>query len=267
MIDHEYLSVKTGNPDPFSNINLMTAVPGFSMEEHTHPFYHVNRILTGTLTVSFAGETYTLDAGCIFVLPPERPHALYSADGYTQIGIDVERVGDSRGIAAEVEAMCYGFVMKKIPISSHDAQAKIAYMRDLLSHPTKGNQMRAVNLAEGQVLDLLEAMRSADSDNFPEQFAAMLSVRTPWKLKLSDMCQLLCLSRTQLERKARHHFGCGAIEYCARLRYARVCELLKSELTLERIAEQADFCDSCHLSKFFSQRAGMTPGEYRRAIK
>lgn len=263
-MDRKYLSLTVERADPFSNVNLMEAAPRFQMAAHAHPFYHINRILAGSLTVEIDGATYELDAGCTFVLPPHRPHALYSESGYTQIGIDVECVDDSRGIRTEIDAICGGFTSKRFPVSAHDANTCIEQMRRLLSNPTKGNRMRAIHLAECQVLDLLDALRDENSDGFPERFAEMVAQYEPWRLKLSDMCRILCISRTQLERQARYAFGCGASEYCARLRYARVCALLKSDMTLDDVAEEAGFCDAAHLSRFFSARAGMTPGKYRK---
>lgn len=127
--------------------------------------------------------------------------------------------------------------------------------------------MRAINVAESQVLDFIEAVQNENSDEFLKHFIEMTTIHQPWKLTLSDMSKILCMSRTQLERKARYTFGCGASEYCARLRYSRICELLKSDMTLRQVADECGFYDSCHLSKFFSERSGMSPGEYRKSLK
>ncbi|MBQ9785668.1 MAG: AraC family transcriptional regulator [Clostridia bacterium] len=267
MNRRDYLSVRLNDPSPISNINLMTVYPDFNLSTHAHPFYHINRILEGSVTVLVDGREHTLDAGCIFVLPPRLSHALYSERGYMQIGVDVECVADARGLFEELEAICPGFAVKRLPISPHVARERAEQMRALLSNQTKGNTMRALNLAEGQVLDLLEALRREGDDGFAERFAAMVAEHDPWSLTLSDMCRILCTSRTQLEKKAKYAFGCGASEYCARLRYARVCEYLKEDLTLDAIAARTGFYDACHLSRFFSSRAGMTPGEFRRGMK
>ncbi len=260
----EYRSIRVIDADPISNVNLMVNGAGFSMKAHSHSFYHINRILEGTLTVEISGRTYDVDAGCTVVLPPDCPHTLYSEKGYKQIGIDVECINDSRGIYSEVESLCNGFTVKKIPITAYAAQEDIDRMRILLNNPTKGNTMRALNIAESQILDLFEVLRNENDDNFLNQFTAMLSEYVPWELDLADICRILGISRTQLERKAKKAFGCGASEYCARLRYSMVCNLLKTDMTLEDIAEKTGFYDACHLSRFFTLRAGITPGQYRK---
>ena len=267
MFLDEYLCIRVDDPLPISNVNLMSRTAGFRMDAHSHPFYHINRILDGSVTVEIGGEKRLLEVGHTVVLPPNIPHALYSENGYAQIGIDVECIDDSRGIYSEISGLCIGFLVKKIPLPSYVARESIARMRSVLSNPTKGNVMRAINIAESQILDLFESLRYENCDSFLESFAAMLSKYKPWQLSLADMCRILCTSRTQLERKAKYAFGCGAAEYCARLRYSTVCNLLKSDMTLESIAAQTGFCDAGHLSRFFTSRASVTPGQYRRIIR
>ena len=266
MKSDEYLSIRIKTPDPISKVNLMITGAGFKMEAHTHSFYHVNRIMDGSVTLGIDGKNYELDAGYIMILPPGRPHSLYSHSGYKQIGVDVECICDSRGFFSEIESITGGFCAKKLPLTAYAASEEIAQMRSILTNPTRGNIMRAVNTAERQIIDLLESLREESSNSFVEQFSVMLSEHKPWELSLSDMCRILCISRTQLERKSKLAFGCGASEYCARLRYSMVCNFLKSNMTLEGIAEQAGFYDACHLSRFFTARAGMTPGQYRASI-
>lgn len=263
MKSGEYLSIRMANADPITNINFMVNEAGFQMKEHTHTFYHINRIMEGSVTIDIDGRSYDIGAGCTVVLPPNRPHSLHSDEGYKQIGIDMECVNDSRGICSEVDALCGGFLFKKIPMTTYDAQESMTRMRTILNNPTKGNIMRALNIAESQILDLLELLRNESDDHFFGQFTAMLSEYEPWQLALSDMCRILGVSRTQLERKSKNVFGCGASEYCARLRYVMVCNLLKSDMTLESIAWRTGFYDACHLSRFFVARAGVTPGQYR----
>lgn len=262
----DYLSIRVVNADPISNVNFMVSHAGFQMAAHTHAFYHINRIMEGSVTVGIDGGTYDVEAGCTMVLPPNRTHSLYSKEGYKQIGIDVECVDDSRGICSEINTLCGGFLVKRIPMTAYTANDSMERMRTILNNPTKGNIMRALNIAESQILDLLELLRNESGDHFFEQFTAMMSEYTPWRLSLSDMCRILGVSRTQLERRSKNAFGCGASEYCARLRCSMICNMLKSDMTLESIAKEMGFYDSCHLSRFFVARVGITPGQYRKII-
>lgn len=110
MKSDEYLSIRMANADPITNIHLMVNEAGFQMKEHPHTFYHINRIVEGSVTIGIDGRSYDIGVGCTVVLPPNRPHSLCSDEGYKQIGIDVECVNNSRGICSEVDALCGGFL-------------------------------------------------------------------------------------------------------------------------------------------------------------
>ena len=120
----KYLSSTIEKPDPISKINLMEVQQGFRMERHVHTFFHVNLVLSGMVHIKTDSGTYECGAGCIFVLPPECYHSLYSPKGYTQFGVDVERVRDLRGISKELERLCGHITLKKLHISEYDTSKK-----------------------------------------------------------------------------------------------------------------------------------------------
>lgn len=262
----EYLFLDQGLPAPFTKINIMKTDSNFFMAAHSHSFYHVNRVLSGSLTVTLGDKKYEVGTGCIFVLPPDVPHALMSESGYIQIGTDLQADNDTRGLVREIERLRKDFLIVRQPLSAQQAKDQLQNMRRLLTTPTITNVMRAINISELLVLDLIDGIGNPQRETFLERFTEMVSFHEPWALTLAYMCQYLSLSRTQLELKAHQTFGCGAAEYCARLRYAYVCELLQTNRTLESIASETGFYDACHLSKFFTARAGLTPGQYRKSL-
>jgi quercetin dioxygenase-like cupin family protein len=48
---------------------------GAAFPEHRHPHEQVVNVLEGTLELTVAGETHTLGAGDVFIIPPDTPHA------------------------------------------------------------------------------------------------------------------------------------------------------------------------------------------------
>ena len=246
-------------PAPFRDINVMSAGNRLFLPMHSHTWYHVNHVCSGEVTVGFDGGTHTVTAGCTFVLPPFVPHSIESRTGYTQIGMNIAPGDDPRGIAEELRIRSGD----AFAVVRHPPAVQAQEMRALLGAPTRRNLLRAQNLAEGLLLDAMDAMQTGESDAFIRDFSRMLEQHAPWTLRLADMCRILRLSRTQLERLSARAFGCGAAEYCARLRYQRVCGLLRSEMTLEAVAHEAGFVDAAHLSRFFAARAGMPPGRFR----
>jgi len=259
--ERKYLSLTSGLPAPVAGVNIMVSPPGFAMQLHAHAFYHVNRVCRGAVRFEIDGKEYEAGEGTVFALPPHRPHRLYSPEGYSQIGVDILCGEDPHGISTALAQICTGFVSAKTDQPTEPLYERV---HALLAEPTQWNMMRLANLAEAQVLDLTEGVRQAECDPFAAAFTEMLARNDPCTLRLGDMCRLLGISRTQLERRAQKAFGCGASEYCARLRYEKICTLLLGGATLDEAARLAGFCDAPHLSKFFRARCGMPPGEYRR---
>ena len=260
MTDRYEFSVSARElPAPFRDINVMSAGNGLFLPMHSHTWYHINHICSGEVIVGFGEEMHTVTAGCTFVLPPYQPHSIETVNGYLQIGLNIAAGEDPRGIAEELRIRSGD----TFAVVHHQAAVQPEEMRALLGAPTRRNLLRAQNLAEGLLLDAMDAMQAGESDAFIRDFSRMLEQHAPWTLRLADMCRILCLSRTQLERLSARAFGCGAAEYCARLRYQRVCGLLRTEMTLDAVAHETGFVDAAHLSRFFSARAGMPPGRFR----
>lgn len=262
----EYLPFIVENSPPFVNINVMKAPKNYHLKFHSHAFYHVNRVLKGELSVFIDNKQYDLPTGTIFCLPPNVPHSLYSKDGYVQIGMDIECNNDSNLLYAEFKNLSSNFNFITIPITEIEASLKIEQMKTLLSSPTIGNTLRALNLAESQLLDFLEKLRPNNSTNFTTNFNKLAKTHQLWELSLNDICKLLLISRTEIERQAKKNFGCGVYEYCARLRFAKACELLQNGISISEIASALSFFDEAHFSRFFTKRAKMPPGEYRKTI-
>lgn len=262
----EYLPFIVENSPPFANINVMKTPKNYHLEFHSHDFYHVNRVLKGELSVFIDNKQYDLPTGTIFCLPPNVPHSLYSKDGYVQIGMDIECNNDSNLLYAEFKNLSSNFNFITIPITEIEASLKIEQMKTLLSSPTIGNTLRALNLAESQLLDFLEKLRPNNSSEFTARFNKLAKTHQLWELSLNDICKLLLISRTEIERQAKKNFGCGVYEYCARLRFAKACELLQNGISISEIASALSFFDEAHFSRFFTKRAKMPPGEYRKTI-
>lgn len=264
----QYLSIFSSSSPPFVNINVMIAPENFKKASHVHEdFYHVNTLLKGDLSIVIENKQYDLDEGMVFVLPPNVPHALYSKNGYTQIGIDVECENDTKGLFNEFANLCNGFSVTKLIFSQSVATLLLEKMSALLSTPTTANVLRAINVVEAHFLDFLDKLRGDSGKEFSLRFNEMIKSYNPWEMSLDDMCKHLLISRSELERQSHTAFGCGASEYCARLRFSKACEMLQNDKSLTNIVEELGFCDLGHFSRFFTKRAKMPPGQYRKTLQ
>ena len=67
------------------------------------------------------------------------------------------------------------------------------------------------------------------------------------------------------EKLFKQYAGVSPKEYMDARRISMIKILLgEGELSLEQIAQRLSFCDSGHLCRFFKQKTGLTPKQYRK---
>lgn len=84
-------------------------------------------------------------------------------------------------------------------------------------------------------------------------------------ISVGEICDLLGVSRSTLERRMKVSLQRGTKEEMLRVRFREVNRLLRnSDLTIETIAELAGFSHAHYLQTSYRERYAMTPGEARR---
>jgi AraC family transcriptional regulator len=85
---------------------------------------------------------------------------------------------------------------------------------------------------------------------------------------LGELARNAGVHRSHFARSFRRHFGCTVAEFIRRRRIAWAAEQLRSErYTLSELALEAGFGDQPHFTRAFKRIMGVTPGEYRAAIR
>ncbi len=82
---------------------------------------------------------------------------------------------------------------------------------------------------------------------------------------VGEICDLLGVSRSTLERRMKAILQRGTKDEMLRVRFREVNRLLRnSDLTIETIAEMTGFTHAHYLQTSYRERYGRTPGEYRK---
>ena len=248
-------------PSPFRLLHILQRSAQFVMEPHSHQFYHVNFVTSGSLVVTYQDKEYVVSEGQAVVLPPHIPHALAAPDGYSQIGIDILDVSDERGIH---DLLCSSFPEGFAIVTMLSFPRSFEQLFKAIRNLTTLNTLKLLNAAEAFVLELIEQAHYTRNPNFRDSFLDMISKKNGLTLTLDQMGKQMNLSKTHLERMTRAAFGCGAIEYCSKVKLMKACLLLQNtDLSIKLIAENLGYYDESHFSSFFKKRMQMTPNIYR----
>lgn len=136
------------------------------------------------------------------------------------------------------------------------------------------NDSAAKLAIEGLALELLaEAARQPShaigaAPPWLRQAREMIIEHFSETLKLTQIAAEVGVHPVYLATAFRQKFGITVGEFVRRLRIEHACAQLKKErLPLSAIALQAGFSDQSHFSKVFKSYLGMTPREYRTAVR
>ncbi|MGO7164771.1 cupin domain-containing protein, partial [Rhizobium johnstonii] len=136
---------------------------------------------------------------------------------------------------------------------------------------------RAVLNALSSALFTLVLRAASESDKAPEgllalaghprlapAIAAMLAdPAQPWKLP--DLADLCGMSRATFMRHFQDRLGCSALDLLTDLRMSLAAnELKKPTISTEAVAETVGYQSVSAFRRVFTERMGMTPGEWRR---
>lgn len=85
---------------------------------------------------------------------------------------------------------------------------------------------------------------------------------------IAEIAGLCCVSVSCLEKQFKKYMEMTPLEYRLECKIIQAKNLLaQSNLSVPKIAEELNLCDSPYLYKIFKNKVGMTPGEYRRRAR
>jgi AraC family transcriptional regulator len=101
-----------------------------------------------------------------------------------------------------------------------------------------------------------------------EQAKEIIHERFSESLIITEIAASVGVHPVHLAREFRRSYHCTVGEYIRKLRIEFACrQLFESDTPLVEIAVAAGFSDHSHFSRTFKQLIGMTPAEYRKAVR
>ncbi len=91
---------------------------------------------------------------------------------------------------------------------------------------------------------------------------------TSFKLSMTELAERCNVSMRYFEKLFKEYAGVTPKEYLdARRVFVAKILFCEKELSLDEIANRLSFCDSGHLCRFFKQKTGLTPTEYKKLYR
>ncbi len=243
---------------------------------HTHEDFPVGVIEEGALGFDYRGERVIAPQGSINLANPGEPHTGHALceTGWTY-----------RMFYSDTD------VMQRIASEIHGAPADIPFFASGVLHdPALASELRDLHSAceSGQLVPLeLETrllltfgqliLRHADSHPQPRRIGAepqairrtkaWIDAHYTEEITLNDLSNAAFLSPFHLTRVFQQETGLPPHVYLIQRRIIRAKELLSQGWSLTEVAYELGFVDQSHFHRHFKRIVGMTPGEYRQAIR
>ncbi|CAH2409122.1 helix-turn-helix domain-containing protein [Mesorhizobium escarrei] len=259
-------------------IQSRSSLHGYLIEPHRHEtLFQILHLESGRAEFISDGQQRTLTGPCVIVLPPLIVH------GYT-FSPDVEgsvltlfdnRLGDILG--AVPEAMDSFRAPRIVPLDAQDQADAIAADIAALAREFEGHAPGRLAVIEARLALILvtlhrqrlphdrsDASTAEKAMRHLQRFRDLVGQDYRRHLPIEAYAQRLGLTAAHLNRLCRQHLGSSALDVIhQRLVLEAKRHLTFTTLSAKQVALTLSFDDPAYFARFFRQRTGMTPLQYR----
>ncbi|MGZ8397770.1 MAG: helix-turn-helix transcriptional regulator [Gemmatimonadales bacterium] len=256
---------------------LRVKVGGFTVTEGVHhhgselPWHHhetptICFVLEGAFTEMWRGGSIACTSSTLKITPAGDRHC----DHFNR--------GDVRGLLIEADDA------QVLAIRPHSAvlDERVAFRGGLVSGMARRvyEEMRRMDAAaplaiEGLLLELVASASRLNEQNgssarprWLEDARDRIHVELAARPSLTGLAASVGVHPVTLARAFRRTFGCTVGEYVRRLRIERAArQLADTDLSLVEIALAEGFSDQSHFSNLFRRHTGLSPFQFRRAVR
>jgi len=154
------------------------------------------------------------------------------------------------------------------------SNGSIAWLMMRLRQELRSQDSAAEAIIEGLMLQLIaEVSRrrvtlGSDAPRWLQQTIELLHDRFAEPLTLSTIARSAGVHPVYLASAFRHRYHCSVGEYLRRLRIEYACDrIAKTNTPLVEVAFSAGFSNQSHFTRIFRRCNGMTPAQYRSAMR
>jgi len=245
---------------PYDFFGMQQRHAGWRCETHTDCQYGLVYCFKNSFDLIFPERKITLVSGSAIIIPPGIPHSLISNDGCSFIDIYFTGKNDERNIWAAIENLNKNmFVASLNNINvTFDDLLRFLYVDDAFKYQYYANVFDTI------AISYINEYRSITESEFRKTFLSIILDEKNTEIRINDICKMMNISRTHLNRLTHKEFGMSTKDYIDDLRLKKACDLLKSKsLTIKEISEMLGFYDNIHFTRFFKKNIGETPLKYK----
>ena len=247
----------------------------WNMKQHHHAFYELHFVLNGSCEIRSDNSIIPLPSGTYYLIPPRKKHSFYSvSSNYCEFVMgfymdfpkddpDALRLLQSISCLPQSQGSPYNSIMQDyvydIVRSANETPflpSEVALHALLLIH----------EFAKQAFPNQRE--REKSEDDLISEIKAYITGSIASGITANDVAKHVSVSLRHLNRLLAERLGNSVSAMIMDEKMNRICTLLNiTNMTLDQIAELSGFTNAYNMSRSFKKNQGMSPGEYRKALR
>lgn len=240
-------------------------------DTHSHDEFSFGIIDQGCAEYRNRRQSHRIGKGDIVTINPADPHSCNPEAGtwsYSMLFIDAFEMGAiQRDMLKQVRGLKGEDYQPFHADFERDRTLRSSYLRLFQSLQSESDVLQV----ESHLYDFIQtSLRLGSVQNVPEQPSGSLR-RVQEKLldeingphQLEQLAQEAEMSRYQLLRAFKHHFGLPPHSYLLDEKIKRAKVMLKSGQEISQVAYELGFSDQAHFQRQFKKRLAVTPKYYQ----
>ena len=249
----------------------------FVHKNHSHNEIEFIQVIAGNGLVLKSDKTYVLQSQRLFVIDARKAHIVYPQPEDCNDYVRNKILIDADSFLNYCEETGMGEVIQRLlsggPISTADNPRFDSIYKTIFELCASGEK-KNLAFAQGYVTELLHLLSLNQDSGKPNgsnhTFQKILDVINEKEglTSLSEISQILHIDKYYLCRLFKQQTGIKLSDYLSEKVFEKCRKLLESSnSSLEEIALQCGFSSQSSLSRFFKNKSGVTPANYRKSRK
>lgn len=273
---------------PSFNLKVIERDPEIPYPLHSHDFYELVIIVSGTGEHFTSKNSFTLYPGNVFLITPDLEHGYRNVKNLRLYNIlfsnriFLETFPDIRNMAGFHAMMTLEPHYRKEQLVQYFMQLSPAQMATIL--PMVELMQREADsvetddgsksLAMAKMIELLitlfrmysqQSVRGNPMIMRMAEAVSFLESNTDRNISVQELIGLTNMSVSTLNRHFHSATGFSPIEYHIQLRIEKACRLIRSsQMTMGEISDATGFSDANYFSRQFRKVMGMSPRDYKK---